>query len=112
MSMHPYLLLFVGGTLLTFGDLVAKEWVQADRPALFVATLGFYLIGLVFLIVSFRTKNIAVASALFVTANIVTLALVSWLWFHEPLSRRQLTGLVVTLIGILIMESARASELI
>ena len=80
---NPLLILFLGGVVLTLGDLVMKKWVGNNQTLWYLAGLGIYLIGLMFLAQSFRLQNIAVASLLLVIFNIITLTLVSWLFLRK-----------------------------
>lgn len=56
------------------------------------------------LVQSFKTHNIAVASAIFVIINISTLAVVSWFVFSEPLTTKQIIGLALSFIVVMILE--------
>lgn len=103
----PFFYLVFGGVVLTVGDIIMKNWVEAHRTRLFFYGLLVYMVGLVFLSLSYKYKNIAVASAMLVIFNIVTLALVTWLVFDEPLTRNQTIGVVLSvfLIGYMEMTS-------
>lgn len=71
---------------MTVGDVLMKQWVEAGSVWLYVAGMAVYLVGLNFLAQSFKYENIAMASAMFVIFNIVTLLIFSWLYFKEPLT--------------------------
>ena len=102
----PFLLLFIGGSVLTVGDIVMKKWVTNNNIFLFVEGLAIYLVGLIFLAYSFKYKNIAVASTIFVVFNIITLSIVSWFYFKETLSTVQLIGIVFGIFSVLFLELA------
>jgi len=102
----PLILLFVGGSVLTVGDIVMKKWVTNNNVFLFIIGLAIYLFGLIFLAYSFKYKNIAVASTIFVIFNIITLSIVSWFYFKETLSTFQLIGIVFGICSILFLELA------
>ncbi len=102
----PFILLFVGGSVLTVGDIVMKKWVVNNNIFLFVGGLAIYLVGLVFLAYSFKYKNIATASTIFVIFNIITLSIVSWFYFKETLSAVQLIGIALGIFSILFLELA------
>lgn len=105
--MTPYLplvLLFVGGSILTIGDVIMKKWVINNSNLLLASGLAIYLIGLIFLVYSFKYKNIAVASTIFVIFNIITLSVVSWFYFKETLSPLQLIGIVMGIGAIIFLE--------
>jgi multidrug transporter EmrE-like cation transporter len=98
-------LLIAGGMVLTMGDIIMKQWIATDRHTFFLLGLSIYLVGLVFLAMSYRYKNIAVSSAMIVIINVTTLSFVSWLVFKEPLSVNQMFGVALALGGIILIES-------
>lgn len=102
--MFAFLLLFLGGAVLTIGDLVMKKWVVGGQMYFYVIGLAVYLVGLNFLAQSFKFHNIAVASVIFVICNVVTLSLFSWFYFKEPLSPFQIIGITLGIISILFLE--------
>ena len=102
----PFILLFIGGSILTIGDIIMKKWVMSNDLYLFISGLFIYMIGMIFLAYSFKYKNIAVASTIFVLFNVITLSIVSWLYFKETLSTTQLIGIAFGIISILFLELA------
>jgi len=59
-----------------------------------------------FLAFSFKYKNITVASVIFVLINIVTLLIFSYFYFHEKLSGLEITGMVLGMAAIVLLELA------
>jgi multidrug transporter EmrE-like cation transporter len=105
--MNPALiLLLIGGIILTLGDLFMKKWVNTNSTLFYIVGLAVYLVGLNFLAHSFKYKNIAVASVIFVIFNVVTLSLVSYFYFKETLSPLQIIGICVGITSIIILELA------
>lgn len=102
----PITLLFIGGIILTIGDVVMKKWVTNDNMSLFIAGMIIYLFGLLFLAYSYKYKNIAVASTIFVIFNIITLSIVSWFYFKESLTLLQLVGIFLGICSVLLLELA------
>jgi len=100
------ILLLIGGLILTIGDIFMKKWINTNAYLFYFIGLATYLIGLNFLAQSFKFKNIAVASVIFVIFNIVTLSLVSWFYFKETLSPMQIIGIVIGIIAIVVLELA------
>lgn len=96
--------LILGGFILTIGDIFFKFWTKHPTTWMYIAGLSIYILGMTFLIQSFKTTNIAVASAIFVIANILTLSIVSWLYFKEPLSTIQMIGVGLAIIAIIILD--------
>lgn len=99
------ILALIGGLVLTGGDILMKEWVETNSSYFFIFGLIIYIIGLVFLSFSFKYKNIAVASMIFVLFNIITLSIVSWFFFKEPLRRVELIGIMLGIFSIIVLES-------
>ena len=97
----PFILLFIGGSVLTIGDIVMKKWIANNNIFLFIIGLIIYLIGLIFLAHSFKYKNIAVASTIFVIFNVITLSIVSWFYFKETLTPFQIIGIILGIISII-----------
>ena len=102
--MIPIILLTIGGITLTVGDILFKFWVESPRPLLYVFGLGTYLIGLLFLVQSFKYQNIAVASVTLIILNVATLALVSWLQFGEKLSFVKMVGIAVAFLALILLQ--------
>jgi len=104
--MHHLILLFIGGTILTLGDIVFKYWIDNDSWKLFLGGLSLYIIGMLFLVATFKTQNIAVASVIFILFNIATLTIASYFLFHEPIPFWKTIGLLVGLVAVIILELA------
>lgn len=105
----PIILLLIGGVVLTAGDLIMKKWVVTSSGFLYFAGLAVYLLGLIFLVESFKYKNIAVASTIFVIFNIIILALVSWIYYKETLSILQLVGIIMGITSVIVLELSQKS---
>jgi multidrug transporter EmrE-like cation transporter len=99
--------LALGGSILTVGDIIFKFWIRDSSRIAYVLGLATYLLGLMCLVQSFKTQNMAVASAVFVLVNIGTLAVVSWLVFDERLSMTKIAGLGLAVVAVLILETAK-----
>ena len=104
MNFLPTLLLFLGGIILTMGDVFMKKWVGSMAHVYYVLGMLLYVVGLNFLAQSYRFENIAVASAILISFNLITLAIVSWLFFKEPLSGLQILGIVLGVASIVCLE--------
>ena len=102
--MIPFLLLLIGGIILTIGDIVMKKWVITRTTDLYIVGILIYVIGMNFLAHSFKYKNIAVASVIFVLFNVITLSIVSWHYFKEPLNTTQIVGMALGLASVVILE--------
>ena len=103
---RPLILLFIGGLILTLGDILMKKWVILHQMSWYVWGLLLYFIALNFLAQSFRTENIAVASLILILVNVITLSIVNWLYFKEPLNSYQMVGMVLGLASVTLLELA------
>ena len=101
---HPLLLLLLGGLTLTMADIIMKKWVETENIPAFWIGMTIYMIGMAFLAHSFKQKNMAVASMIFVIFNIVSLAFASHFLFQEKLSTQQLIGIVFGFLSVAILE--------
>jgi multidrug transporter EmrE-like cation transporter len=80
-----------------------KEWVITNKISFFV--IGFFIIGCLFLIFSYKKMNIAVASLIYIIFNVVALTLVSWFYYNEKLTAVQLIGLCLGLVSVVLLET-------
>ena len=108
MDIWALILLAVGGLVLTLGDLAMKKWVISNKIYFYIVGLIIYLIGLNFLAQSFKYKNMAVASIIFVIFNVVTLSIFSWIYFNEKLNALEMIGLMLGLASVVILELAKS----
>jgi len=99
-------LLAAGGLILTIGDLFMKEWIVTNKSWIYIIGIIFYLAGMNFLAFSFKYKNIAVASVIFVLINIITLLIFSYFYFHEKLSGLEIAGVALGIAAIVLLELA------
>ena len=99
-------LVLVGGVILTAGDVLMKKWVGTNNYLFYIFGMLIYIVGLNFLAQSFKYKNIAVASIIFVLINIITLSIFSWFYFKETLSIAQIIGIILGLISVIVLEWA------
>lgn len=106
MNWWALVILAAGGIVLTCGDLLMKKWVVSNNHFYYTFGLIIWLAGLMFLAASFKYKNIAVASVIFVLFNIFTLLIFSYLYFKEKLSGLQIGGLILGIVAIILLELA------
>ena len=97
-------LLFIGGVGLTVGDIIIKKWVVSSNHIFYIIGMIAYVIAIGFLAESFKYKNMAVANAICVGFNIITLVIVSWFYFKETLTISQLIGVGLVVLGIVVLE--------
>jgi len=96
--------LFVGGVILTVGDIVAAEWVRIGGPGLYLWIMMLYMIAMVFLIKSYETKSIATASTILVIFNVSILTVAGALLFNEPITVTKIIGLLLGISAVALIE--------
>ena len=107
--LNPFMLLLYGGLILTIGDIIMKKWTITNNSPTYLLGLAVYIIGLNFLAFSFKSKNIAVASVIFIVFNVTSLSLISWLIFGQKLSTTEIIGIALAMIAVVILEIGSGS---
>lgn len=95
--------LIVGGVLLTVGDLFMKAWAVSTNKYNYLIGIFFWIFGSLFLAWTYKYENLAMATLFYILVNILTLALVSVFYYHEPLSIKQSIGLLLGLVSIFLI---------
>jgi len=111
-KLAPLVLLFIGGIILTAGDIVAAEWVRVGGNYLYVFIMLLYMVGMFFLISSYKAEDIAVASVIMVIFNVVTLTIVGILFFHDGISVTKIVGILLGLIAVVLLELGKKKLLV
>ena len=106
-KVSPPIMLFGGGIILTFGDVVAAEWVRVGGSYLYFFVMFMYLIGMMILISSYKLEDIAVASTILVIFNVTTLTIVGSLWFGEGITLTKITGLLLGMVAVVLLEMGK-----
>lgn len=96
--------LFIGGIAYTLGDIVLKKWAVTNDKLFYAIGMIFYMSGMVILANSFKTVNIASASAMITIFNVIILAVISTFYYNEPLSMRQYIGIALAIGSIMLLE--------
>lgn len=81
-----------------------KKWVSASGNWFYIVGIIVYIIAITMLAETFKSRNIAVASTIMVIVNVVTLAIVSWLYFKEAITLLQGIGMVLAVVAVVLME--------
>lgn len=111
MKIYPIILLFLGGCVLTVGDIAMDYWTKHNRASFYIGGMLIYVAGLAFLAQSFKYKDIAVASIILVIFNVIVLSIVGWLYFKESLSFGEIAGIFLGLIAVIILEMFSSSKI-
>jgi multidrug transporter EmrE-like cation transporter len=102
--MKPYLFMIACGILLTAGDLFMKQWVVSKTWLPYGIGLAAYIIGVNFLAQSYLYRHIAIATIITNVLNVVILSIVSWVVFKDYLTIKQISGMVLAIVAIVLME--------
>ncbi len=104
----PLIILFIGGLVLTAGDILFKFWVEKSGTYfsnLYVIGILLYLIGSMFLVQSYKYDiNIVAAGIIQVLFNTIILVVVSYFYFHESLTTLQVVGVILGIISIYLIK--------
>jgi multidrug transporter EmrE-like cation transporter len=103
-NMNSFLLLALGGAILTVGDLVMRKWVIDGRLGTYAIGILVYLVALNLLAQSYRSKSVAVASSLFIILNIVSLSIASYFIYGEKLTPMQLVGVALAIAAVACLD--------
>lgn len=112
MAYQVLILLLIGGTSLTVGDITAKKWIQLSGGDFSVSTywyllsLLFYAIGVTLFAFSLKHKSIAVATIILVFCNLLTVAIIGHYFFNEKLSLLQIAGIAIGFLSVILLELA------
>lgn len=107
MQMIPLVILFLGGVVLTAGDLVFKSWVEKGMgySLIYFFGIALYVIGSMALVESYKHDvNIALAGIVQVVFNTVVLLLFTFFYFKEPITARQGVGLFLSVVSIYLIR--------
>jgi multidrug transporter EmrE-like cation transporter len=102
--MRPYILMIACGILLTAGDLFMKQWVVSKTWLPYVVGLAAYIVGVNFLAQSYLYRHIAIATVITNILNVVILSIVSWVVFKDCLTIKQIAGLTLAIVAIILLE--------
>jgi len=98
MGIGSIILLTVGATIQGFGRLDLKQWLIIGWLAVVNTAVAFTLWN-----ATLRTLT-AVESSVINSAMLPQIAILAWLFLDEPLSPRQITGMILVGIGTLIVQ--------
>ncbi len=104
MQLIAFTILFAGAVFLTAGDLFMKTWTGNGKSWFFAIGLILYLVADSALGISFKSKNIALASVIMITINVILLLAVSWFYYKEKIGLYGFIGIILGVLAVLFME--------
>lgn len=103
-KINPRVLLFIGGVILTIGDILAALWIKSGYHGLYIIIFFLYLISMMILIESYQKVNVPVASTILVIFNVVTLFFAGILFFGESLNAYKVLGILLCFVSLFLLE--------
>lgn len=103
-------ILLLGGLILTLGDIVAAHWIRLGGSGLYMTVFVLYLVGMIFLVKSYKTENIPVASITLVIFNVVILFFAGILFFDESVNFLKVFGIALCFVSIFLLESGKRKK--
>lgn len=110
-KMSPLALLFVGGIILTIGDIAAAEWVRIGNHYMYFLVFIFYFLGMILLMNSYKSEDIPVASLVMVIFNVVILFFVGIFMFGEEASLIKIIGIFLCFVSIFLLEFGKGGAI-
>ena len=107
MNYLPFIIIFISGIVLTVGDLIFKSWAEKGMgySLLYVFGILTYLVGSLLLVESYKHDvNIVVAGIMQIVINTIILTTFTYFYFHEPLSARQIIGIILAVVSLYLIR--------
>jgi multidrug transporter EmrE-like cation transporter len=98
------LLAGISGLLFTGGDVFLKYWANASKPHNLIIGFLFYIAAGTILALSFKRKEIAVAVAVLVCFNLITVAILGLTIFKETIGLKEMIGISLAAVAIIIFN--------
>ncbi len=98
------LLAAASGVLFTAGDVFLKFWAESSTFYYMLIALLLYVIASIALGYSFKREKIAIAVAVLICFNLITVALVGFTFFHETLGLKEILGIGLALVAIVLLN--------
>jgi len=94
----------VSGVIFTAGDVFLKYWSQKSNPYLMAAGFLAYIIAGTLLALSFKRKDIAVAVAVLICFNLITVAILGFTLFKEVLGLKEIIGISLAIVAVIVLN--------
>jgi len=98
------ILVAISGILFTTGDVFLKYWSTKSSTTYIIIAFVFYILAGTFLAISFKRKEIAVATAISVCFNIVAISIVGFILFKETLGLKEIIGIGLAITAIIVLN--------
>jgi multidrug transporter EmrE-like cation transporter len=104
--METIIVMALSGATITIGDLFSGKWVKTDKKLFYALAFLFYIIGSIFLIYTYKSEDIVIATMVVEIINLVTLTLAGRFIFKENISKMEIIGIAIGLVALVILELA------
>ncbi len=98
------LLAATSGILFTAGDVFLKLWAESSRFYYVLVALFVYVIATIALGYSFKREKIAIAVAVLICFNLITVAFVGFTYFQETLGLKEVIGISLALLAVILLN--------
>ncbi len=98
------LLAAASGLVFTLGDILLKYWSNSNNHYLLGAGFAVYLIAGLLLALSFKRKEIAVAVAVLICFNLITVAILGFTLFREALGLKEVIGISLAITAVILLN--------
>jgi multidrug transporter EmrE-like cation transporter len=95
--------LFVSVALEIVGDLLLKWWTETNRWCSYGLRFLGYVIAMEIFGLMLRRGELAIIFSLWAGRATIGVTLAGWWWFNEVLILRQLAGMALIFIGVIIL---------
>ena len=108
LTLAPKLIFFgliaLAVVLEVFGDIFFKKWSIDGKNIILYIGLAVYFIGSIFWAISLKYEVISKAISVFTVLNLVIVALVGMLYFHESISTINKIGIGLGVVSVFLVE--------
>lgn len=102
--MNIFLILLADGLFLSLGDFLLKKWVLSHQNFLYmIGAIFSYTTASLFMASAFKLKNMTSAVTICVAINIVAVSIFSYMYFKEPLSIKEIFGVLLGISSIILL---------
>ena len=92
------------GLIFTAGDVLLKYWANKGSPYLMAAGFAAYIAAGFLLALSFKRKEIAVAVAVLICFNLITVAILGSTIFKEALGMKEIIGISLAVTATILLN--------
>lgn len=100
----PIYWMVISSVFLTVGDIMFRWWLEQQWPHGFALSCGIYALGMFCLIMSFFGENIAIATVIGITLNVIFYLAYAYFAYGDTLSTKEIIGIFTGLAAIYLLE--------